>query len=71
MEGKTFWLSKWKGFGIVERTDGSFDTYERLYGRLKNTDAMWFPNYQSARRFLEKGWYMESNCKQGEELLPK
>lgn len=63
MEGKTFWLSKCNDFGIVERTNGTFDTYERSYGRLNNTDAMWFTSYQSARRFLEKGWYMESRMK--------
>lgn len=63
MDGKTFWLSNCKYFGIVETQDGTFDAYYRLYSVLQNRDAMWFPSYDSARRYLKTELGMESRMK--------
>lgn len=63
LEGKTFWLSECKNFGIIETGEGYFEIYYRLYSTLDNHDHMWFPTYSSARNFLKKEHCLETRMK--------
>lgn len=63
IDGKTFWLSKCKDFGIIEVNDDCFEAYFRLYSTLANHDHTWFNNYSGAIRYLKREHHMDSRMK--------